>query len=77
VLLITHDHLRGFYESAGFEWLGESKVVHGSKVWYDMRNDLTDSLQKTSQIQQLPPGVLDALQRRTLFKCGSFVETII
>lgn len=64
VLLITHDHLRGFYESAGFEWLGESQVVHGSKVWYDMRNDLTDSLQKTSQIQQLPPGVLDALQRR-------------
>ena len=67
ILLITHDHLRPFYESVGFEWLGKSDVVHGSKPWYEMRRDLhsgTDSDTSPSQIQQLPPGILEALQRR-------------
>ena len=67
LLLITHDHLRLFYESVGFEWLGKSGVVHGSKPWYEMRRDLhsgTDSESSPSQIQQLPPGILDALQHR-------------
>ena len=67
ILLITHDHLRPFYESVGFEWLGKSDVVHGSKPWYEMRRDLhsgTDSDTPPSQIQQLPPGILEALQRR-------------
>ena len=67
VLLITHDHLRRFYESVGFEWSGKSDVVHGSKPWYEMRRDLhsgTDSESPPSQIQQLPPGIWDALQRR-------------
>ena len=66
ILLITHDHLRYFYESVGFEWSGESDVVHGSKPWYEMRRDLhsgTDSESPPSQIQHLPPGILDALQR--------------
>ncbi|EDQ99848.1 uncharacterized protein LACBIDRAFT_148888, partial [Laccaria bicolor S238N-H82] len=36
VLLITHEELRSFYEKAGFEWLGASSVVHGTKPWYDM-----------------------------------------
>lgn len=65
LLLIAHDHLRGFYESAGFEWLGKSDVVHGSKPWYEMRRVLnlgTDS--PLSQNQQLPPGIWDVLQRR-------------
>ena len=67
ILLITHDNLRRFYEDAGFEWLGKSNVLHGSKPWYEMRRDLhsgTDPESPPSQIQQLPPGVLDALQRR-------------
>ena len=66
LLLITHDRLRPFYESVGFEWLGKSDVVHGSKPWYEMRRDLhsgTDSESSAPQIQQLPPGILDALQR--------------
>ncbi|TFK23309.1 acyl-CoA N-acyltransferase [Coprinopsis marcescibilis] len=37
ILLITHDDLREFYEKAGFEWVGESPVIHGSKPWYEMR----------------------------------------
>jgi len=66
LLLITHDHLRGFYESAGFEWLGKSNVVHGSKPWYEMRRDLNSRMDQElpSQIQQLPPGIWNALQRR-------------
>lgn len=66
LLLITHDHLRGFYESAGFEWLGKSNVVHGSKPWYEMRRDLNSRMDQglPSEIQQLPPGIWDALQRR-------------
>jgi len=39
VLLITHKNLRDFYERAGFEWLGESSVVHGSKPWFEMRKE--------------------------------------
>ena len=70
ILLITHDRLRRFYESVGFEWLGKSDVVHGSKPWYQMRRDLhsgTDSESSPSQVlsqQQLPPGIMEALQRR-------------
>jgi len=70
LLLITHDRLRRFYESVGFEWLGKSDVVHGSKPWYQMRRDLhsgTDSESSPPQVhsqQQLPPGIMDALQCR-------------
>lgn len=65
LLLITHDHLRRFYESAGFEWLGKSEVVHGSKPWYEMRRDLhIGMVSPPSEIQQPPPGILDSLQRR-------------
>ena len=65
-MLFRSDLLRGFYESAGFEWLGKSNVVHGSKPWYEMRRDLNSRMDQElpSQIQQLPPGIWDALQRR-------------
>ena len=36
-LLITHEDLRPFYEEAGFEWLGKSDVVPGSRPWFEMR----------------------------------------
>ncbi|EED77694.1 predicted protein, partial [Postia placenta Mad-698-R] len=36
VLLITHEDLRSLYEKAGFEWVGESAVVHGSRPWFEM-----------------------------------------
>ncbi|KAG6867847.1 hypothetical protein C0993_010302 [Termitomyces sp. T159_Od127] len=37
VLLITKEGMRGFYEKAGFEWLGISGVVHGKDKWHEMR----------------------------------------
>ncbi|KAL7284214.1 hypothetical protein ACG7TL_001496 [Trametes sanguinea] len=40
ILLIAHEELRGFYEKAGFEWVGRSAVEHGSRPWYEMRRDL-------------------------------------
>lgn len=68
ILLITHDDLRGFYEKAGFEWLGRSSVVHGSKPWFEMRFNLSANKEREAQIldgnQQIPPGILEALQRR-------------
>lgn len=75
VLLITHEELRSFYEKAGFEWLGVSSVVHGTKPWYDMRLNLTDEPTQgeiststpPTQVdgQHIPPGIWEALQRRT------------
>ncbi|KAI0646273.1 acyl-CoA N-acyltransferase [Trametes meyenii] len=41
VLLMTHEELRGFYEKAGFEWLGRSAVVYGSRPWHAMRKELS------------------------------------
>ncbi|KAJ7621169.1 acyl-CoA N-acyltransferase [Roridomyces roridus] len=55
ILLITHEPLRPLYEKAGFEWLGPSHVVHGSKPWFEMRRTLARP--------QPPPGVFEALQR--------------
>lgn len=40
ILLITHEELRNFYELAGFEWVGPSDVVHGSRTWFEMRRNL-------------------------------------
>ncbi|TFK37017.1 acyl-CoA N-acyltransferase [Crucibulum laeve] len=77
ILLITHEELRPFYEKAGFEWLGKSNVVHGSKPWYGMSKNLASKTsgiraedvsafppaQVESRGQQLPPGLWEALQR--------------
>ncbi|KAF8954808.1 hypothetical protein BDZ97DRAFT_367269 [Flammula alnicola] len=72
VLLIAHDDLVPFYEKAGFENAGKSSVVHGSLPWFEMRRILTSPLKSTTESpvqmlqgdQQIPPGVLEALQRR-------------
>lgn len=37
VLLIAHEELIPFYEKGGFEHVGESSVVHGSRPWHEMR----------------------------------------
>ncbi|TBU28857.1 hypothetical protein BD311DRAFT_627114, partial [Dichomitus squalens] len=39
ILLISHEELRSFYEQAGFEWVGQSAVVHGSQPWFEMRKE--------------------------------------
>lgn len=60
-LLITHEGLRDFYESAGFEWLGKSDVVHGSQPWFEMRKILGQLPDRSEP--SMPPGLWDALQR--------------
>jgi hypothetical protein len=55
VLLIAHEELRALYEKAGFTWLGESSVHHGSRAWYEMRYDVPSSQ------PQIPAGVLQTL----------------
>jgi len=57
ILLIAHDNLRSLYEKAGFEWLGPSAVVHGSRPWFEMRKTVVHSP------QQMPPGLFEALKR--------------
>lgn len=42
MLLITHEELRPFYEAAGFEWIGKSDVVHGSRTWFAMQKTLKE-----------------------------------
>ncbi|KDR70260.1 hypothetical protein GALMADRAFT_255154 [Galerina marginata CBS 339.88] len=71
VLLIAHDDLRDFYEKAGFEWLGKSNVVHGSKPWFEMRRNLASPNEVVNpppripeENQPIPPGVLEALTRK-------------
>ncbi|KAI9063677.1 acyl-CoA N-acyltransferase [Trametes sanguinea] len=61
ILLIAHEELRGFYEKAGFEWVGRSAVEHGVRPWYEMRRDLrplhVENAASTSKssAQQLQP----------------------
>jgi len=66
-LIITHEELKPFYEAAGFEWLGKSDVVHGSRPWFEMRKVFGTGVESTSPSQvpgqSLPPGVWAALQR--------------
>ena len=61
VLLIAHEELRTFYEKAGFDWVGQSPVVHGSRPWFEMRRTLGDPPLSAPQVP--PAGVLEALQR--------------
>lgn len=76
VLLITHEELRGFYEKAGFDWLGPSTVKHGSRMWFEMRRDLTlpSPLSGKGQVEtpeqtiegqaSLPFNILEVLRQR-------------
>lgn len=67
VLLITHEHLRGLYEKAGFEWLGPSAVRHGAKPWFEMKRELraqpAPSTSDTVAQPSVPAGLWEALQR--------------
>ncbi|CAL1711100.1 unnamed protein product [Somion occarium] len=64
ILLITHEELRPLYEKAGFEFVGPSAVVHGSRPWFEMRRVLEASSSVSSPPSQaLPPGIWEALQR--------------
>jgi guanine nucleotide exchange factor len=37
ILLIAHEELIPLYCKAGFEFVGESAVKHGSQTWFEMR----------------------------------------
>merc|ERR1712008_138097 len=38
--LLAHATLLGLYKQCGFEFLGPSRVEHGSELWFDMQLDL-------------------------------------
>ena len=40
ISLIAHEELTGFYVAAGFQLIGKSEVVHGSKPWFELRYSL-------------------------------------
>jgi len=67
ILLLTHEELKSFYEMAGFEWVGPSDVVHGSRPWFEMRRNLTTNPETPERMIQghfsIPPNVLEALHR--------------
>ncbi|KAG6887369.1 hypothetical protein C0992_012595 [Termitomyces sp. T32_za158] len=56
VLLITKEEMRGFYEKAGFEWMGISGVVHGKDKWHEMRI-VFDNYQDTAAATTAPSDV--------------------
>lgn len=56
VLLIVHEELQQLYTNAGFELVGPSAVVHGSRPWFEMRKVLAEPAP-----QSIPPGLLEAL----------------
>lgn len=66
ILLLTHDDIKPFYASAGFEVIGPSDVAHGPLPWIEMRKSLlpaAPTVPDTQTTQSLPPGIMEALQR--------------
>jgi GNAT superfamily N-acetyltransferase len=43
ILLLCHEELQRLYVRAGFELVGKSEVVHGSKEWWEMRRILGET----------------------------------
>ncbi|KAH8103311.1 acyl-CoA N-acyltransferase [Cristinia sonorae] len=80
VLLISHEELLGLYVKAGFETIGESAVVHGSRPWFEMRKVLqtvAPSLEIAAQsTQQLPPGLWEALERASTSRSRPVVRLL-
>ena len=70
VLLLSHAELRSFYEKAGFEYVGQSPVVLGSRPWFEMQLNLASTQPTGSEVSPgeveplLPQGLLDQLQLR-------------
>lgn len=86
-LLICHDGLQELYEKAGFECVGASDIVHGTKPWIELHVDLKapNSLHETletgtsepivdvdlNQGGSVPPNILQALQGFNAFQAQS------
>ncbi|KAI0946491.1 hypothetical protein AcW1_009941 [Taiwanofungus camphoratus] len=66
VLLISHEELTGLYEQAGFEWVGQSGVVHGTRPWFEMRRLLSPPRPPQVEALAVPAGLWEALQRSSV-----------
>ncbi|KAI0811235.1 hypothetical protein BC629DRAFT_1437126 [Irpex lacteus] len=71
VVLITHKHLIGFYEKAGFEWAGKSDVVLGPEQWYEMCIRLHNMKPPTVPAISLPAAGSESRPRNVVPKRGS------
>lgn len=62
ISLIAHEDLITFYVGAGFELIGKSEVVHGSKPWFELQY----SLQSRAQVPDIATQhrILEALQNK-------------
>ena len=49
IALICRERYIGFYESAGFSNLGESKCQYGGGVWYDMVMEFSEGVMDDSE----------------------------
>ncbi|KAA1477795.1 acyl-CoA N-acyltransferase [Dentipellis sp. KUC8613] len=68
-LLIVHEELTPLYERIGFELVGRSEVIHGSRPWYEMRwvvpsaASAAPAVAKEDHSQQIPAGLWEALTK--------------
>jgi len=68
MLLIAHAPTLGFYSQCGFEVIGQSAVVHGSELWFDMRLDLASKRQlEFMQVDAFSPVALAGNPAAVLF----------
>jgi predicted GNAT family N-acyltransferase len=37
ILLLCKENLISFYQQCGFEFIGESNIVHGKEIWFEMK----------------------------------------
>jgi len=60
-LVIAHEELTGLYEKSGFELVGKSSVVHGSRPWYELRKELSPPSAPVEP-PTMPAGIWEQLQ---------------
>jgi ribosomal protein S18 acetylase RimI-like enzyme len=86
VLLIAHEELVSFYHKAGFELVGKSDFVHGSKPWFQMRHhlpqrppdqDMQLRIMQALMEQQSKPKDPSQLGKRTLLSFPGGVSQLV
>lgn len=60
LLLISHEEMCGLYAKAGFELVGKSAVVHGSRDWFEMKLTLPPSPKPQSPPPTISQGAIAA-----------------
>jgi ribosomal protein S18 acetylase RimI-like enzyme len=61
ISLIAHEELTNFYVAAGFNLIGKSEVVHGSKPWFELRHSLRQLIPDAETQRR----ILEVLQEQT------------